>query len=338
VGIGCGVIGVILILKGMSFLSDGIAHSSFAGGALAILLGINSLLTIFLFGMGAALFVGVINEKREGLREDTPVGVMFSFSMALAVLFVGMMDRYSVNIPSLLFGSALTISQESFIALVSITVIILVLFFLVKKELLFITFDEEMALVSGIPVKVLNYLFLVLISGIITVSIKAIGTLLVVAMIIIPASAAYQWTYNTNRMIFLSASFGALASFIGLIISYIYDLPTGATIVLSVVVIFMISFVISPKRRAHTFITQKDQEQHQRECQYCKNAAEKCPFCIEEAVKPIIDRYNVINHQDHPHDQIDDHEHQYPDRKYHRIHDHHPHDQGDEHEHAYSDK
>ena len=159
------------------------------------------------------------------------------------------------------------------------------MFFLIKKELLFVTFDEEMAKVTGIPVRFLNYAFLMMVAAVITVSLKAIGAILVFAMIVTPAAAAYQWTYNTNNMLVLSASFGAISSFLGLLLSFIFDMPTGSSIVIVVTVIFFISFVVSPKRRKmYAFTMAHDQESHRKECAYCRelNGENKCPYCQEE--------------------------------------------------------
>lgn len=309
--IACGIIGVLLVLKGLSFLGDGIAHSAFAGGALAILLGLNPFFSILGFGVASAFLVGYINEKKATFKEDAPVGIMFAFTMALAILFVGLMDRYSVNIPSLLFGSALTIPESTFIYLIVFTIIIITLFFLFKKELFLISFDEDFAKVTGIPVRFLNYLFLFMIAGIITASIQAIGVLLVVAMIIIPAVAAYQFSYNFNRMLILAGIFGGLSAFIGIALAFMYDIPTGATIVLTATAIFLIAFIISPKRRAHQFTMQRDQTEHQKECQYCRVSGDtsECPFCKDEDHEECKDQ----NHKKttHHHDLHESHTHEY---------------------------
>lgn len=295
VGVTCGIIGVFIILKGLSFLGAGIAHSCFAGGALAILLGTNPFWTILFFGETSSFIIGYVNEKSSNEKQDTSVGIMFSFTMALAVLFVALNRSYSTNVQSLLFGNALLISQEALIQLIAVASISLISFFLVKKEFLFITFDEEMAKVLGIPVRFLNYLFLAIIAAIITVSLKAIGAILVFAMIVTPAAAAYQWTYNTNKMLFLSAIFGGFSGIIGVMISFLYNIPTGASIVITVTVIFAISFTFSPKRQSHHYYTQEDQEIHKKECIYCRelNQENDCPFC-EEELKKISDMHENI--------------------------------------------
>ncbi len=300
VGITCGIIGVFIILKGLSFLGAGIAHSCFAGGALAILLGTNPFFTILLFGEAASMIIGYVNEHTESGKEDTSVSIMFSFTMALAVLFVALNRSYSTNIQSLLFGNALLISTEALIQLLIVAGLVIIIFYSVKKELLFITFDEEMAKVLGIPVRFLNYLFLALIAAIITVSLKAIGAILVFAMIVTPAAAAYQWTYKTNLMILFAAIFGASSGIIGVLLSYLYDIPTGTSIVLTVTFIFAISFLFSPKRRGHHFYSSEDQKTHQVECMYCReNLIDKeCPYCEEETLLHHKFNHNGDSHHE----------------------------------------
>ncbi|MHA1585527.1 MAG: metal ABC transporter permease [Promethearchaeota archaeon] len=284
VGVVCGIIGVYIILKGLSFLGAGIAHSCFAGGTLAILLGTNPFLTIFLTGEFSAGIIAYLNEKGSSGEKDTAVGIMFSFAMALAILFAALNNKYTTNIQSLLFGNALLITTESFYELLIIAFLILIIFFGIKKELMFVTYDEEMAKVMGIPVRVLNYIFLALVAGIITVSLKAIGALLVFAMIVTPAAAAYQWTYKSNWMIVLSGLFGCISAVFGIIISFLYDIPTGPSVVLCVTLIFAVSFIISPKRRGFKFVSIQDQPEHRKECIYCReDENEHCPFCDEES-------------------------------------------------------
>ena len=149
-----------------------------------------------------------------------------------------------------------------------------------KKELFFMTFDEEMASATGLPIRFLSYLFLILISLAIVVSLKAIGAILVFAMIVTPAAAAYQWSYKINRIILLSILFGAFSSFLGLFFSYELDLPSGATITITVSVVFVISMIFSPKRRAGKAVGSK----HVDICETCKKAENEgeCALCALE--------------------------------------------------------
>ncbi len=280
VGIVCGIVGVYIILKKLIFMGAGIAHASFAGGALGILININPFVTILLFGGGSALSIGYINEKTYIEDKNVAVGVIFSLTMALGILFITLNPTFNVAINALLFGNVLTVTTEDFILLLLFTILIISIIYFMKKELFFTTFDEEMARAVGLPVRFLNYIFLLLISLAIVISIKAIGALLVFAMIITPAASAYQWSYKFNTIIYLSLIFGAIASFFGLYLSYLLDLPSGSMITVVVSMIFLVSMILSPKRRAGKAIG----FQHGDKCEICVKAdsKSKCSYCNDE--------------------------------------------------------
>ena len=232
IGVICSIIGVFIILRGMIFLGEAIAHSAFAGAALAILLGYNDpIMFILVFGIVTAVGVNYINEKNL-MNDDVIIGISFTSFMALAILFIGMMDSYSSNVQSILFGSILFITDRNFLLLIIFTIVISLTIVGLKKELYFISFNEDLARSSGINVSRINYIFMILIALAIDVSITAIGAILVFAMLITPAAAAFQWTYKLNRMLILAVTFGVISSFGGLFLSFIYDLPSGATTVL----------------------------------------------------------------------------------------------------------
>jgi ABC-type Mn2+/Zn2+ transport system permease subunit len=280
VGIICGLVGVFIILRGLIFMGAGIAHSSFAGGALGILLGINPFLTIFIFSTGAAMTIGFINEKGYIEDNNVAVGIIFSLTMALAILFINLIKAYNAGVTAILFGNVLVVTTEDMVLLIFISIIIVMVIYFMKKELFFMTFDDEMARATGLPVRFLSYLFLLLISLAIVVSLKAIGAILVFAMITTPAAAAYQWSYKVNRILILSISFGAISSFLGLYLSYILNLPSGSMITITVSIIFAISMILSPKRRAGKDIGYKHM------CKVCDKASvEECEFCLEEQKK-----------------------------------------------------
>ncbi|MGV9197432.1 MAG: metal ABC transporter permease [Promethearchaeia archaeon] len=277
VGIVCGLVGVFIVLKKLVFLGAGIAHASFAGGALGILVGINPFFTIFFFGASSALSIGYINEKGYIEDNNVAVGIIFSLTMALGVLFVSLIPSYNVSVTALLFGNVLVVTTEDAILLFIFTILIISMIYFMKKELFFVTFDEEMARATGLPVRLLSYIFLFLISLAIVISLKSIGALLVFAMIITPAAAAYQWSYKINNIIYLSVSFGACSAFIGLYLSYILDLPSGSTITVTVSIIFAISMLFSPKRRGGKHVGYG----HADICTTCQRADQKgaCEFC-----------------------------------------------------------
>ncbi len=279
IGIVCSTIGVFVLLRGMVFLGQAIAHSAFAGAALAILLGFDPIISIMGFSVLSALGIGFVNQKQI-MKDEVIIGIVFSFFMALAVLFIGLHGNYSSDINSILFGNILLVNYSDLILLAVYSVAVLLLFFLLKKELYFMTFDSDLAQISGIPVKFLSYVFLIAVSLTISVSLKAIGAILVFAMIVTPAAAAYQWSYKINRIILLSTLFGALSSFLGLFFSYELDLPSGATITITVSIVFVISMIFSPKRRAGKAVGSK----HVDICETCKKAENEgeCALCALE--------------------------------------------------------
>lgn len=260
IGLVCSIIGVFVLLRGMVFLGQAIAHSSFAGAALAILLDVQPTLIIMGFSIISAVTIGYVNQKRL-MKDEVIIGVVFSFFVALAALLIGLKREYTSDIKSVLFGNLLTVDREDFILLIIFSALVVMIIFLIKKELYYITFDSELAKISGIPVNFLSYLFLILVSITIAVSLKAIGAILVFAMIVTPAAAAYQWTHRLNRMILLSAIFGVTSAVVGLFMSYMLDLASAASIAITITLIFLVSFIFSPKRRS------------------LKKSITECPFC-----------------------------------------------------------
>ena len=203
--------------------------------------------------------------------------------MAMAVFFIGLLNFYSTDVNSILFGTLLFIPIEEFYLMIIIGVIVVSIVLLIKKELYFMTFDFEMAKLSGIHVRLLNYLFLILVALTISISIRGIGALLVFAMVIVPAASAYQWTFKLNRMIVLSVIFGNISTIFGFFFSFILSIPVGSSIVLISILIFFISFIYSPKREATKNIVN---------CKYCNAAlvkGEECQDCLFKVIKHVHD-------------------------------------------------
>jgi ABC-type Mn2+/Zn2+ transport system permease subunit len=242
------VIGVYVVLRGLSFIGAGIAHASFGGVALGFLLGINPVLTAVVFCLLAAWGIAWTSQRAE-VKEDTAIGIFFAATMALGILFIGLMKDYNVDLFGYLFGSVLSVTQADLwlSGLLGAGVLLTVgLFF---KELLFITFDPEMARVSGLPAGTLYVLLLSLMALTIVLSIKVVGIILVSALIVIPAAAAYQLTEDFWQMMILAVIIGNVSAIVGLFLSYGFDTASGATIVLTATTVFLLSALWSPRRR-----------------------------------------------------------------------------------------
>ncbi len=248
IGAICSLIGVFVVLRGMSYIGSGIAHGCLAGVALAFLMGWNPLLLSIIFALIMILLVEGINRKTT-LKMDTSIGVIFSFAMALAVLFIGLIKKYTPDIMSYLFGNLLRVTPGELWVMGVVGAIVIAAILLFFKELQFSTFDPEIAEISGIPAAVIALMLSVLMGLTIVISLQAVGELLVLALIVLPASAAYQLTRSLKRMMIISVVFGVISSTVGLIAAFYLNAPTGSTIVIMLGVIFFLTVIWGKMRK-----------------------------------------------------------------------------------------
>ncbi len=245
----CGIIGVFVIMRGLSFMGAGIAHSAFAGAVLGILIGINPLITALLFSLILGFGVGYTTRKGH-LREDVSIGMLFSLMMALAIVFIKLLPGYNSEAYSYLFGDVLGTSWDSMIMISLMAITVVAVSFAFFKEFQAIIFDEEMALAMGLPVSLIFYTLLSLIAITIVASMSTVGAVLVFALITAPAAAAYQLTHRMGYLIILSVIFAEISAVGGIFTSAMFEfLPPGSLIVFYAVAIFFIAMYLSPKRR-----------------------------------------------------------------------------------------
>lgn len=248
IGTLCSIIGVFVILKGLSFIGAGTSHAAFAGVTLGYLIQINPFVLAIVFGLGTVWTIGALYEKgKSGI--DVSTGIFYTLTMALAILFIGLMKVYNAEVYGYLFGSILSVTKNDLKVILFLGGIVLSLIFLFYKEFHFITFDQDMAEASGIPARRFFFLLLTLVALTVVISFKAVGALLVFAMIIIPAASAYQFASRMKTMMMISIAYGIFSSVGGVFISYFYDLPSGATIVLLASFLFFLSIFLSKKRK-----------------------------------------------------------------------------------------
>ncbi len=247
-GIACSIIGVFVVLMHMPFIGVCMSHAAFAGALLGLWLGFNPLLGAFGMSLAAAAVVGPLADRGE-LNPETSVGVIFSLMLGLSFLFIGLMPGTKSGALELLWGSILTNTRNDIILLAVVAFIIIIVVSVFFKEIQATIFNRDMALSVGIPAVIILYGILFLTGATITVTLRSIGGILIFSLILNPAAAAYQLTYSMKRMFLLSAGFGVLASLAGLMLSYFFDLPSGATIVVTSSVIFLLAVVFSPKRK-----------------------------------------------------------------------------------------
>jgi len=247
-GIACSTIGVFVVLMHMPFIGVCMAHAAFAGALLGLWLGFNPLIGAFALSLVSAVIIGPLADRGE-LNPETSVGVIFSLMLGLAFLFMGLMPGTKSGAFELLWGSILTNTRSDVIFLGIVAAIVVGLVFIFYKEIQATIFHRDMALSVGIPATLILYSVLFLTGATITVTLQSIGGLLIFSLILNPAAAAYQLTYNMKRMFLLSAGFGVLSCWIGLLFSYLFNFPSGATIVVTSSVIFMLASALSPKRK-----------------------------------------------------------------------------------------
>lgn len=238
----CALFSVFVVLRRFSFIGVGISHSAFGGVALGYLLGLDPTLMAVLFAAVVALLIGFIR-RRGRLHEDTAIGIFFSLTMALGILFIGLSGRYNVDLFGYLFGNILAITRTDLITMAVIAPVIFLLMLSVFKELLFLSFDEEVARASGVAVGPVYYFFLLAMAVTIVIAIKLIGIILVSAMMVLPAATARQMVDRYRHLVWWSVGLAVAATVAGLMLSYFLDLASGATIVLVAGMLFFASFL-----------------------------------------------------------------------------------------------
>lgn len=248
IGTVCAVVGVYVVLRGIAFIGAGISHAAFGGVALGLLLGLPPVGAAVVFCLGVAWAIGLVARRGE-MKEDTAVGVFFAATMAMGVLCIGLMHTYQIDLFGYLFGSILAISTADVITSAVLGAVVLITVGLLYKELLCISFDPEMAEVLGIPAGKVHLALLSLVALTVVLSMKVVGIILVSALIVTPAAAAYQLTERFPRMMVLAVLIGVASTTGGLLLSYRLNTGSGATIVLVSTAIFLLAVMLSPRRR-----------------------------------------------------------------------------------------
>jgi len=243
----CAVMGSFVVVKGMAFIGDALAHASFGGVAAAFVLGGN----IYLGAAVAAILTSlgiVFVSRRAGLRFDTAIGVLFVGAFALGIAIVSRQEGYIVDLFSFVFGNVLGVGKGDLLLIAAVGAIVLVLVAVFYKELLFTAYDPAMAAAAGLPVAAMQYGLLALIALTIVISLKAVGIVLVVAMLVTPAATAQLLVRRLHLIMAVGAGIGIVSSVVGLYLSYHADVAASAAVVLTATVIFLLTFLLSPRR------------------------------------------------------------------------------------------
>ena len=246
VGISAGIIGSFIILRGMSLMGDAISHAVLPGVALSYMLGSSYIIGATVFGMASAALIGFVT-KHSRLKNDTAIGIVFSAFFALGIILISF-ARSSTDLYHILFGNVLAVRDSDMFLTAAVLGIVLISVPLFYKQLKLTSFAPTIAKSYGWNVSAINYGLMFLLTLVAVTSLQTVGTILVIAMLITPAATAYQLTDKLLVMIVLSTVFGTISSIAGLYFSYTYNLPSGATIVMTAAMLFIVAFVFAPKK------------------------------------------------------------------------------------------
>jgi manganese/iron transport system permease protein len=246
IGLICGGMGAFVITRGMGFIGDAISHAVFPGLVIAFLGGFSFFIGALFFGLLTAFGIGALTRNQQ-VREDTAIGILFAGAFALGVVLISSIHSYTTDLGAILFGNVLGVSTLDVALTLALGGLVVVVLFLLYKELLLVAFDRAMASAMGLPVGWLDQLMLLLLTLTIVISLQAVGNILILALLITPAATARLFVQRFQSLMVAGALVGALCAVVGLYLSYYLNLASGGTIVLFTTAVFLVSFVLAPR-------------------------------------------------------------------------------------------
>ena len=247
----CGLVGVYVVLKGMSYIGHGLSHAIFGGYAASALLGINFLLGAGTWGVASALLINRVTRRRV-IGADAAIGVITTASFALGLALFAIFGRRGRSFDAALFGSILGVDRIDVLAILAVTLAVIAVVFFGYRQLLFATFDPEVADASGVNTARVDALLTVVLAASILATMQVLGVTLIAASLVIPATVARMLTNSFARMLWFATAIGAFTGFIGMNLSWHLDIQSGPTIVLVGASLFAVVFAFTgPERRDH---------------------------------------------------------------------------------------
>jgi manganese/iron transport system permease protein/iron/zinc/copper transport system permease protein len=240
-GILCGLIGVYVVLRGMSYIGHGLSHAIFGGAVAGFALNVNFYLSAGLWGLSAALMIGRVSRRRT-IGSDAAIGVVSSASFAVAAVIISVIGSFTRNFEAALFGNVLGVTLGDVLIVGGVTIFAVGVVFLRYRQLLFSTFDPEVAEVSGVNIARTDVLLLVTLTALITVCMNVLGVTLIAAMLVIPPVIARLLTDSFVRMLMISTGVGTACGFVGVYLSYYLDWASGPAVVLTASALFVLAY------------------------------------------------------------------------------------------------
>ena len=244
----CGLIGVFVVLRGMSYIGHGLSHAVFGGAALAAVLNLNYFIGAGFWGLASGLMIGRVSRKRI-IGADAAIGVITTASFAMGLALQARFGQAKRSIDAVLFGNVLGVFTSDIFAVAGVGILSVVVIVGLYRKLLFATFDPEVAGVSGVSVPAMEAVLMVLLSATILVTVRVIGVLLISALLVLPAVTARLMTNSFGRMLWLSPVLGAVFGGVGMYISWYADVPSGAVIILAGTLVFIAAYSAVGVRR-----------------------------------------------------------------------------------------
>jgi len=241
ISLACGVIGSLVVVNRMVFISGGIAHSAYGGIGLAFLIGIPPLLGAGLFSLFIALLIGVLTLTSK-YRSDSIIGALWAAGMAFGIICIDLSPGYSVDLMSYLFGSILAVPHSDLWFALALDIVIIFGILILYKDLLALSYDEEYAALRGVKVKLLYFIILFISALTVVMTIRVVGLILVIALLTIPTYISEIFSRSLGRMMVYSFITSALFTFSGLWISYAFNITSGASIIMVATLVFFIFF------------------------------------------------------------------------------------------------
>lgn len=248
IGISCGLVGTYIVAKRMVFISGGITHASFGGLGLSYYLGLSPLFGAAVFSLLSALSILFLSENKK-LREDSLIGIFWSAGMAVGILFIYMTPGYAPNLMSYLFGNILTVTKEQILMSGALCLLIIVFFVRFYRPLFYIAFDKEYSKTHHVHVNIIDVAITVIIALCIVLCLKLAGIILVISYLTIPQAIAGIFYKNFKQQLIASAIISTIGSVTGLFASASLNLPSGATIVICFLILFVICWMINKIRK-----------------------------------------------------------------------------------------
>jgi manganese/iron transport system permease protein/iron/zinc/copper transport system permease protein len=243
----CGLIGVYVVLRRMSYVGHGLSHAIFGGAVVSYVIGANFYLGAGLWGFLAALLINA-TARRRGIGADAAIGIVTTASFAIGVALISRVRRFQRNIDAALFGNILGVTPDDLLAIAGVTLLAAVVIFVLYRHLLFTTFDPEVARVYGVPTEWVDTIFALILAATLIVSLQVMGVTLIAASLVIPPAVARLLTDSFHRMVLLSVGLGAACGLVGMLLSFYVEIASGAAIVLVGAALFLIVYGVTARR------------------------------------------------------------------------------------------